>query len=46
VVDIGFGRGLGRVEQSLRLRGYARPIGGGGVGGHIGHENRSPRGIP
>jgi hypothetical protein len=37
---------LGRVEQRLSLRGHARLIGGGGVGGYIGHEHRSPRGIP
>jgi len=43
--DIGFGLVRGRVEQRLRLRGHAHPVGGGGVGGHIGHEHRSPRGI-
>ena len=37
---------LGHIKQRLFLRGHARPIGGGGVGGHIGHEHRSPRGIP
>jgi len=37
---------LGRVEQRLRLRVHARPIGGGGVDEHIGREHRSPRGIP